>query len=171
MSYANRGQTFEQMIEISNKQYDMKGLATIQKVPTPWKVFYDKRKRSSRAIPEKKGTVDFVGVAKGKAIAFDAKSTKVKTRFPLDNIQDHQIIFLKRWKDRGGIAFILVEFAVLKETYILPIESLEKWIKQANRGGRKSIPHDWFVNNCKQVKSGNGILLDYLKILFRRKQN
>jgi recombination protein U len=163
--YANRGQAFEQLIEITNKQYALKGQATIQKVPVPWKVFYDKKTKRSKAIPEEKSTVDFIGASNGRAIAFDAKSTREVTRFPLSNIENHQILFLKNWKDNGGISFILVEFAKKRETYLLPFQSLENWWNEAQLGGRKSIPYEWFLMNCNLVKSKNGILLDYLSLI------
>jgi len=163
--YANRGQSFEKLIEAANRQYFHKGQATIQKVPVPWKVFYDRKTKRSRAIPEKKSTVDFIGVADARAIAFDAKSTRERTRFPLENIPEHQFRFLKRWQDNGGIAFILVHFEKKRETYILPLDSLEKWLESAKNGGRKSIPYEWFYTECQQVKSKNGILLDYLGAL------
>lgn len=164
VSYANRGQPFERIIEATNKQYFQKGKATIQKIATPWKVIR-RGKQIVSAFPEKKSTVDFIGVYDGRGIAFDAKSTSVETRFDLSNVGDHQFRFLKNWKENGGISFILVEFTKLNETYILPFEHLEKWWNEADRGGRKSIPYEFFVNECELVKSKNGILLDYLSLI------
>jgi len=165
VSYANRGMSFEHLIERTNAQYAQKGIATIQKVPVPWKVFYDRKTKVSRAIPEKKSTVDFIGCYNGRAIAFDAKSTRERTRFPLSNIEDHQFKFLKRWQDNGGISFILVEFAKKNEVYILSLSELEKWLRKANEGGRKSVPYEYFMTECDLVKSRNGILLDYLGVI------
>lgn len=165
MNHANRGKPFERLIELSNQQYMQKGRATIQKVPVPWKVFYDRRTKQSRAIPEKKSTVDFVGVANGRAVAFDAKSTRERKRFPLKNIEEHQFLFLKRWKDNGGISFILVEFVKKNEVYLLSFDQLSQWLISAENGGRKSIPYEWFLENCPLIRSRKGILLDYLQPL------
>lgn len=170
-NYANRGQSFERLIEATNNQYYHKGQATIQKVPVPWKVFYDRKTKRSKAIPEKKSTVDFVGVFNGRAIAFDAKSTLERTRFPLSNVEEHQVNFLTKWQQNGGIAFILVDFAKKKEVYMLSIGQLNNWFKKAKEGGRKSIPYDWFFMNCDLVSSKNGILLDYLSIIESRLKN
>jgi recombination protein U len=167
-TYANRGQAFETLIEMANKQYAMKGRATIQKVATPWKVIRRGNQIVS-AFPEKKSTVDFIGIANGRAIAFDAKSTRERTRFPLSNIEEHQFQFLKRWKDNGGISFILVEFAKKQEIYVLPYDELETWWNESQNGGRKSIPYEWFLLNCDLVKSKNGILLDYLGVILGEK--
>jgi recombination protein U len=156
VSYANRGMSFEHLIERTNAQYAQKGIATIQKVPVPWKVFYDCKTKS---------TVDFIGCYNGRAIAFDAKSTRERTRFPLSNIEDHQFKFLKRWQDNGGISFILVEFAKKNEVYIFPLTEVEKWLRKANEGGRKSVPYEYFMTECDLVKSKNGILLDYLGVI------
>jgi recombination protein U len=167
-TYANRGMAFEKMIEMTNKQYAAKGRATIQKVPTPWKVFYDKRTKRSKAIPESKSTVDFIGIYNGRGIAFDAKSTRETTRFDLKNVDDHQVDFLRRWKNNGGISFVLVDFSKKQEVYYLSIGQLEKWVESAKNGGRKSIPYEWFKLNCYLVRSRNGILLDYLYLFDRR---
>lgn len=164
VSYANRGMAFEHLINITNQQYFQKRRATIQKVATPWKVIR-RGKKIVNAFPEGKSTVDYIGVYNGRPIAFDAKSTRETTRFPLSNIEDHQFKFLKRWQDNGGISFILVEFAKKNEVYILSLSELEKWLRKANEGGRKSVPYEWFIMNCELVKSKNGILLDYLGVI------
>ncbi|MEK5272573.1 Holliday junction resolvase RecU [Aeribacillus sp. FSL K6-8394] len=164
VSYANRGMSFEHLIERTNQQYFMKGIATIQKVATPWKVIR-KGKQIVSAFPEKKSTVDFIGIYNGRAIAFDAKSTRERTRFPLSNIEEHQFNFLKQWKNNSGISFLLIDFTKKQEVYFLTLSELEKWWNEAEKGGRKSIPYEWFVENCNLVKSKNGILLDYLGVI------
>ena len=164
ISPANRGMAFEHLVEYTNRCYRMKGIAHIEKVPTPWKVVR-RGNRIISAFPEKKGTVDFIGVSHGRMIAFDAKSTRERTRFPLDNIEDHQMAFLKSWKDQGAIAFFLVEFVKHQEVYFLPYREAEKWWEEAKQGGRKSIPYEWFMEHCDLVKSSRGIPLDYLKCL------
>ncbi|MGG3737215.1 Holliday junction resolvase RecU [Aeribacillus pallidus] len=164
VSYANRGMSFEHLVEYTNRCYLMKGIAHIEKVPTPWKVIRQ-GKRIISAFPEKKGMVDFIGVSHGRMIAFDAKSTRERTRFPLDNIHDHQMRFLRSWLDQGAITFFLVEFAKHQEVFMVPFREIEKWWKAAENGGRKSIPYSWFVENCDLVKSSRGIPLDYLRCI------
>lgn len=155
--------SFETLIEETNMQYFMKKIATIQKVATPIKII--KTEKTLNAFFEKKSTVDFIGCYNGRAIAFDAKSTKERTRFPLSNIEEHQFNFLKQWKNNGGISFLLIDFAKKQEVYFLTLSELEKWWNEAEKGGRKSIPYEWFVENCDLVKSKNGILLDYLGVI------
>lgn len=166
VSYANQGLTFDNMIELSNKMYATKGWATIQKVQTPWSVVRNGKKIIS-AFPEEKSSVDYIGVFNGRAIAFDAKSTVERTRFPLSNIEDNEFYFLTNWRNNGGISFILVEFTKLQETYLVLMDDFEIWWNEAKGGGRKNIPYEWFLLNCNLVKSKNGILLDYL-IFFQK---
>lgn len=171
MSQGKRGKALENLVDYTNNQYLSKGLARIDKVPTPWNVSYNPRKRINQAFPEKKGTVDYIGVSQGKPIAFDAKSNKVKTNFPLHNIHEHQIRFLQDFQEQGGLSFFIVEFEPLKEIYLIMIDQVNEWWVDSMRGGRKSIPYDYFKDNCPLIKSGDGIALDYLGCLKERSVN
>src|SRR5687768_5618520 len=120
----NLGKEFEQKIEWANEVYYLKRQAIIQKIATPWKVqrrFNNRTKKSEivSAFPEEKSTVDFGGTAKGKSIWFDAKSTQNKTSFPLANVKAHQVDFLKRVAEQGGIAFILIHSEYENKTWML----------------------------------------------------
>lgn len=163
MSFGKRGMALENMVELSNKTYKNKGMALIDKVPTPWVVNRNKRTgKVFNAFPQKKGTVDFVGVSHGRSIAFEAKSTKQRTRFDLSNIQQHQVDYLLKHQDQGGISFFIIRFDKYDEVYYLTIDQLIGWWDNQFKGGRKSIPYDWFVENVDLIKSKNGVLLDYL---------
>lgn len=160
VSYANRGMSFEHLIEHANAQYRAKGWALVQKVATPWKIIR-RGKQIVSAFPEKKSTVDFIGVANGKAIAFDAKSTRERTRFPLSNIEEHQMFFLEQFHNQGGHAFILVEYVKFNEVYLIPFLRLRDYWNTAMMGGRKSIPYEEMIL-FPRIRSGRGIVLDYL---------
>ncbi|MGG1598501.1 Holliday junction resolvase RecU [Cohnella massiliensis] len=160
VSYANRGMALEQMIEYANSQYAAKGWAVIQKVATPFKVVR-RGKEIVSAYPEEKSTVDFVGVSGSRALAFDAKSTMERTRFPLGNIEQHQMDFLKAWQDHGGISFFLIEFAKHREIYVVPYSSMQDYWVKAREGGRKSIPFEEMAQFAK-ARQGRGVVLDYL---------
>lgn len=162
-SYANRGKAFEKLIERANSQYASKGMAIVQKVPTPW-IVIRKGSKIISAYPEEKSTVDFMGVANGKAIAFDAKSTREVTRFPLSNIEQHQMDFLKAIDQQGGRAFFLIEYATKRETYVISYTSMSEYWENAKRDGRKSIPYS-DMSRFHRVTSERGISLDYLKVV------
>lgn len=160
-THRNLGMQLEREIESSNLVYQHKGIAVVQKIPTPFKPIRDRKGNFSKLIPAKKSTVDFIGCLNGRGIAFDAKETK-RPSLPLDNVHEHQVRYLKRYKDCGGYAFLLVRFVKHQETYILPIKEFIKWHDAVPNGGRKSIPYEWFIENCESVWSRNGIALDYL---------
>ena len=75
-----RGSTFEEIINFTNDRYRSAGLAVIQKIPTPiTPVDFDtKKKVITLAYFDKQSTVDYVGVAQGHAICFDAKESRQK---------------------------------------------------------------------------------------------
>lgn len=161
ISHANRGKTFEKLIDITNTQYKNRSVASIHKLPTP--VHINKTVRNKVWGTLTKGElVDYIGIFEGHAIAFDAKSTKVP-RLPLANIQQHQYEFLKRWHRNDGVAFLLVEFAEGREVYYLPFVLLEEYYSDQSK--RKSIPYKAFEEQGFLVESKNGYLLDYISTL------
>lgn len=160
---ANRGMGLEHMVEHANAQYAAKGWAVVQKTPTSVKVF----RRSSEivsAVHDKKSTVDFVGVANGRAIAFDAKSCKA-TRFPLKNIHDHQIEFMRKWQQQGGEAFLLIEMEAYRAIFYAPLDRVLAFILRAEGGkrGTASLTLDDMTQHFHPVSQGRGVVLDYLQ--------
>ncbi len=160
----NQGEEFEKLIEWANMQYYEREQAVIQKIPTPWKVerhfnMVTGRNEIISAYPEKKSTVDFGGTAQGHSIWFDAKVTKSKTSFPIKNIKEHQIEFLRRVHEQGGIAFLLIFSQVQNKTWFLRILDLLVFLEQEKR---KSLPFTWLDEKCPLVSSHQGIVLDYL---------
>lgn len=163
MSQANRGRAFEQLIEQANEQYAAKNWAHITKIPNHWQVIR-RGKQVVSAFPVRKSPIDFIGLSNGKFIAFDAKSTQERTRFPLSNIEPHQMDYMRHVTEHGGQAFILLEYAKLQEIYLISYKELAKYWEDAENGGRKSIPYTdmW---RFQQVNASREIVLDYLKEL------
>lgn len=162
----HRGDTFEEIINLANSGYKARGVALIQKIATPMKPIRKGSKIVS-AYYEEKSTLDYIGIYKGAAIAFDAKETSNKNNFPLGNIKDHQIRFMTEWEQSGGIAFLVVNFKVHNKTYRLSLETLKPYWNEYKKNpgvkGKGSIPLIDFSTSCHEVKSSNGIVLDYLK--------
>ena len=84
VNFANRGMSFEKMINESNNYYLSRGLAVIHKKPTPIqivKVDYPQRSRAKivEAYFRQASTTDYSGVFKGHYIDFEAKETRQKT--------------------------------------------------------------------------------------------
>ncbi|MCL2225071.1 MAG: Holliday junction resolvase RecU [Defluviitaleaceae bacterium] len=157
-----RGSTFEEMIDLTNRLYAQQKLAIIQKVPTPiTPIAVDNAAHTiTNAYFEKKSTVDFIGVAQGLALCFDAKETR-QLSLPLRNIHEHQIEFMENFREQKGVSFLLVHFLAKNEMYLLPGEVLAEYKKAAKAGGRKSIPFADF-DPALIVKNQNGFPVHYL---------
>jgi len=157
-----RGSAFEELIDTTNQLYAQRGLAIIQKIPTPITPIEvnNKARTITLAYFEKKSTVDFIGVAQGIAICFDAKETR-QLNLPLRNIHSHQIEFMELFRKQNGISFLLVHFQTKGEVFLLPSEELAKYHAQLSTGGRKSIPYADF-NRKHIVSNKNGFPIHYL---------
>lgn len=160
-----RGSTLEEMVNITNERYLEHGLALIEKIPTPIKpITMGKEKGTiSLAYFEKKGSVDYIGVVQGVPVCFDAKETS-KDYFPLKNIHEHQIEYMKAFQKQKGIAFILVHFTNKNHYYYLPFDTLYSFWESAKKGGRKSIPLANFDEKLK-IQSKSGYLVHYIEAL------
>ena len=138
-----RGSTLEELINRTNDQYREKGLALIQKIPTP--ITPVKMDRNSRHITlayfEQKSTVDYIGAVQGIPVCFDAKECCVKT-FPLANIHPHQVTFMEEFEKQRGIAFFLIYFSADNIFYYLTLRKLREFWKRMEDGGRKSFRRD-----------------------------
>jgi recombination protein U len=163
----NTGKAFEELIEFTNKQYYQKGLAVIQKIPTPWQVErrYNPRKNKTEiknAYPLEKSTVDFGGTFLGFSVWFDAKTTQNKTSFPLKNLKAHQEEYLQRVHEQQGKAFLIIHSYKENKTWLLWFKDLKRFKKEHER---KSIPFNWLNENCTEILASNTFPLDYLKII------
>ena len=160
-----RGSALEEMINLTNTLYIQRGLAVIQKVPTPITPIEvsNVNHTISKAYFERQSTVDYIGVSAGTAICFDAKETG-RTSFPLRNIHSHQMNFMENFEKQGGICFLLVSFIEKGDVFFLPFTRLKLFWETAGRDGRKSIPYDGF-NQTYLVKNQSGFPLHYLEAL------
>lgn len=160
-----RGSMLEELITQTNELYREKGLALVQKVPTPIKpIRIDQASRTIiQAYFEQKSTVDFIGAVQGVPVCFEAKETSLKS-FPFSNIHLHQIEFMQDFIKQGGEAFFIINFKRYDEMYLLPFDVFYEWWKQVDHGGRKSIPYKDFPKNL-QIYAQDGALVHYLKAL------
>ncbi len=135
-----RGSTLEEWINRTNEKYDEKGLALIQKIPTPiTPVRIDKEHRHiTLAYFEQKSTVDYIGSVQGIPVCFDAKECNADT-FPLHNIHEHQVEFMRKFEKQDGIAFLVIYYSGHNELYYMSFKELLKFWDRAQNGGRKSV--------------------------------
>lgn len=165
LSSANRGMDFEHEINLSNDYYREHDYCLITKRPTPInivKVDYSKGAKITHAYFEEQSTTDYNGVYKSRYIDFEAKSTKNMTSFPLNNITKHQIEHLKLVIKHGGIAFFIINFQSLNKVYLLDASYV---ISFYEKGERKSIPLECFVNEGIEINQGYNPRIDYIKAI------
>lgn len=167
-TYRNRGQTLEDELNESNAYYLSRNIAVIHKKPVPIqvvKVNYPNRSAAviTEAYYRTPSTTDYNGVWNGKYIDFEAKETKNKTSFPLQNIHDHQVEHMKNVYEQNGIPFLIIRFSTLNRYFLLPYETMiEKWDRM-NEGGRKSIALQEFEEEAIEMQIGFMPTIDYLK--------
>ena len=162
ISSANRGMSFESDINVSNDYYKDHDICLITKRPTPInvvKVDYSKGAKITHAYFEEQSTTDYNGVYKGRYIDFEAKNTKNKTSFPLNNISKHQIEHLKRVIAHGGIAFFIIQFELLDKVFILDASYVIHFYEHEER---KSIPYSCFIESGVEVERSYNPRLKYI---------
>lgn len=138
-----RGSTLEEMVNRTNDYYLERGLALIQKIPTPiTPVKMDKEHRQiTLAYFEKRSTVDYIGAVQGIPVCFDAKECVADT-FPLQNVHEHQVRFMRDFEQQEGVAFLIIYYSERNELYYMRFQELLRFWKRAETGGRRSIRHE-----------------------------
>ncbi|MDO5569172.1 MAG: Holliday junction resolvase RecU [bacterium] len=167
INYANRGMTLENDINQTNEYYKEIEKAIIYKRPTPiqvTKVHYPSQGKViiKEAYFLQPSTLDYCGIYNGKYIDFDVKETTSKTSFPIKNIHPHQLKHIEQIIRHKGIAFLIIRFTKLNETYLLFAKELIEYI---NKTDKASIPYNYIKDKGHIVEIKYSPRLDYLKII------
>ena len=149
-NFANRGMTFEKMINATNDYYLTHGLAVIHKKPTPVQIVrvdYPQRSRAKivEAYFRQASTTDYSGVYEGFYIDFEAKETKQKHAIPMKNFHPHQIRHMEQVLEQKGICFVLLHFK--KRIYCRHLTS------------SVFIIRIWGKSQCRLTISKNSVML------------
>ena len=67
-----------------------------------------------------------IGAVQGIPVCFDAKECNADT-FPLQNIHEHQIIFMENLEKQQGISFLLIYYTARNEMYYMRFEEVAKF--------------------------------------------
>ena len=155
-----RGSTLEEFLNRTNEKYLEQGLALIQKIPTPiTPVKIDKEHRHiTLAYFDQRSTVDYIGAVQGIPVCFDAKECHTDT-FPLQNLHEHQVEFMRQFEKQDGIAFLIIYYSARNELYYMPFEEIEKFWKRAQEGGRKSVRYEELNPNYFMTLKNGGLFL------------
>ncbi len=157
-----RGSTLEDMINRTNEAYRDRKLALIQKIPTPiTPVDMNRQRQITLAYFDQKSTVDYIGVVQEIPVCFDAKECAADT-FPLQNVHEHQISFMKDFEEQGGVSFFIIYYTHLDEMYYMTFNEMYGFWKRMNDGGRKSFRYDEFEKSIPIVHKGE-FLCHYLE--------
>ncbi len=162
--YANRGMDLEDDLNLSNEYYILNNQALIYKKPTPIGVadvsYNTHGKIINKAYFKEQSTLDYNGLYRGKYIEYEAKVTKNKTSFPLNNIHLHQINHIRKVLEHQGIVFL-----VIKINNLIYILKGEDFINYIDSNQRKSIKYEFIKNNGYLINYSYNPPLDYLKII------
>lgn len=164
-SFANRGMTLEEDINLTNEYYISQNKALIYKKPTPVQIVnVDFKKRSSARITEAyfktPSTTDYNGVYQGFYLDFDVKECSLISSFPIRQIHKHQIDHLKAVMAHGGIAFLIIRFTKTNESYLLLAKDILNYLSSSET---KSLPKKWIEEKGYLLKINFNPRLDYLK--------
>ncbi|MCC2347188.1 Holliday junction resolvase RecU [Bacillus anthracis] len=166
MGLGNRGMAFEKLINLSNEMYQRGRVALINKRPTPVKVLKSTGGRVLNGFYEAKSTVDYDGVYKGRAVAFEAKSTQSLTRFDLSNIAQHQLDYLEKAEKMGAVCFFLIEFSKDQTVFLVPAAVIQSYVRMSHQpNGKKSISRADFDIYGYLVEQTERAPVDYLQYI------
>ncbi len=160
-----RGSTLEEFLNRTNEKYLEQGLALIQKIPTPiTPVKIDKEHRHiTLAYFDQRSTVDYIGAVQGIPVCFDAKECHTDT-FPLQNLHEHQVEFMRAFEKQDGIAFLIIYYNARNELYYMPFKEIDRFWNRAKEGGRKSVRYEE-LNPKYFMTLKNGCMVPYLDAL------
>lgn len=162
-----RGSVLEEALNLTNEKYRQEKLALVQKIPTPiTPMEIDKEKHHiTLAYFEQKSTVDYIGNVQGIPVCFDAKECASDT-FPIQNIHEHQIHYMKEFEEQNGIAFFIIFFSKAEEYYYVPFRDMSVFWNRAKNGGRKSFRREE-LDAGYRIPFSNQIYIHYLEALSR----
>lgn len=101
------------------------GRADVEKKTNPLRIIRPLDARQFVCVKTKSETVDFNGTIKGgRAVYFEAKSTRQADRFPFALVGDAQIDFMRRHAALDGIAFLYAASLTHGREYVLPVDSV-----------------------------------------------
>ena len=87
-----------------------------------------------------------------------------KDIFPLQNIHEHQVEFMRQYEEQGGISFLLIYFTSRHVCYYMSFQEMMKYWNRAKEGGVKHFKYEeldiGFFVPLKQ-----GMILHYLECL------
>lgn len=162
-----RGSVLEELINQTIEVYRGKGLALIQKIPTPITPINMNKEHTQITLAyfNQKSTVDYIGLVQGVPVCFDAKEC-AKSSWQLKNLHPHQVEFMRIFEEQGGISFIILSFTGLSESYYIPFRDIYRFWRRMLNGGKKSFRIDE-IDRDYIIRSHKDMLVHFLEPLER----
>ena len=159
------GSALEEMINYTNEEYRKTKLTLIQKIPTPiTPVEFDNATRHiTLAYFDQQSTVDYIGSVQGVPVCFDAKECELDA-FPLRNVHEHQVEFMRQMEEQDGVSFLLLYFVKHGRAFYLPFRHFLVFWERMLRGGRKSFRIEE-LDTAYELPIRNGLYIWYLDAL------
>lgn len=162
VSHGLRGSTLEDIINRTNDVYRARHLALIQKIPTPIiPVEINAKSQITLAYFNQKSTVDYMGVVQGVPVCFEAKEC-ASENFPMQNIHEHQISFMKDFEAMGGVAFFILYFTLAEIIYYVTFLKMYGFWRRMQNGERKSFKREELYDSFRLRQHGD-YLCHYLE--------
>ncbi|CAM3583597.1 Holliday junction resolvase RecU [Erysipelothrix urinaevulpis] len=164
---SRRGMSLEEDINKTNDYYLFMDIGVVHKKPTPIQIVnvdYPSRNKAkiTEAYFRQASTTDYQGVYKSIALDFEAKETKNKTLFPLAALHQHQLDHLRAVNKHGAVAFLIIRFNTLDETYLIFAKDFLQYIDTSEQ---RSLPIKWIRDVGYLVESTFKKPCDYLSII------
>ena len=105
--------------------------------------------------------MDYIGAVQGIPVCFDAKECACDS-FPLQNIHEHQVAFMRDFEKQQGIAFLILYFSHRDEIYYMPFWQVEQFWERGQNGGIKHFKYSELFPQWFLKRSGN-ILVPFLE--------
>ena len=168
VAFGNRGATLEEELNDANDYYLTHHIAVIHKKPTPVQVVHVKYPSRSQALMTEAyyrapSTTDYNGVGNGYYLDFEAKETKSKASFPLQNIHEHQVEHMRAVYKQSGIVFFVFHFRSLNRYFVQFFKEFYPFWKRMKNGGRKSITLQEIEETSIEITLGLAPRLPYLQ--------
>ena len=79
------------------------------------------------------------------------------------NIHEHQLNFMERFENQGGVSFLLIYFTARNEYYYLPFRVLKEYVERIERDGHaKNFKYEE-LDSKYFIKPEGGALVHYLE--------
>ena len=130
-------------------------------------VDYPKRQKAviKEAYFRKPSTTDYNGIYQGYYIDFEAKETKNKAEFPLNNIHDQSSFSHEPNFKTKRHMFLLIKFSYHDSVFLLPFRKFMVYWDRYKSGGKKSITKQEIERDGYLIPYQYRPRIDYIKIV------